>query len=118
MSSVAQHLLTAEEFWRLPENGKPRELVRGEVIETMPPGGRHSTIAGELMRLLGNWVVETAGGYAGVEGGFVLARNPDILRAPDIYYVRADRIPSDGVPEAFWTIVPDLAIEVISPSET
>ena len=45
MSIVTPRLLTAEDLWRLPDNDKRRALVRGEVIETMPPGGRHGMIA-------------------------------------------------------------------------
>lgn len=40
MSTVTKRLLTAEEFWLLPETEMQRELVRGEVVETMPPGGK------------------------------------------------------------------------------
>jgi len=57
-------------------------------------------------------------GYAGVESGFVLARKPDTVRAPDVYYVRADRMLSSGAPRNFWTTAPDLAVEIVSPSET
>ena len=116
MSSVAQRLITAEEFARMP-GSKHQELVRGEVKETMPPGGRHGAIAvaGTLLRI---WAKQVVGGYVGVEAGFILAHNPDVVRGPDVSYVSADRIPPDGIPEAFWTIAPDLAVEVISPSET
>ncbi len=43
---------------------------------------------------------------------------PTQLRGPDVSYVRADRIPPGGVPDAFWPIPPDLAVEIVSPSET
>jgi Uma2 family endonuclease len=33
-------------------------------------------------------------------------------------FVRAERIPAMGIPDKFWELAPDLAIEVISPSET
>jgi Uma2 family endonuclease len=94
------------------------ELVRGEVIETMPPGGRHGEIAGAIVALLRTWIKQGIGGYVGVEAGFVLNQQTALVRAPDVSYVRIDRIPKDGVPEAFWAIAPDLAVEVISPSET
>ncbi|MGA7730326.1 MAG: Uma2 family endonuclease [Chloroflexia bacterium] len=117
MSSIAQRLITAEEFWLLP-GSKHQELIGGEVVETIPPGGIHAEIAGELVRLLRNWFKQGRGGYAGVEAGFILARDPDKVRGPDVYFVRPERIPASGVPEAFWPIAPDLAVEVVSPSET
>ncbi len=64
------------------------------------------------------WIDGGAGGYAGVEAGFVLARDPDTVRAPDVAYVAAERVPAAGVPEGFWPTAPDLAVEIISPSET
>jgi Uma2 family endonuclease len=118
MSSVTQRLLTAEEFWLLPETEMHRALVRGEVVETMPPGGKHGGIAlatGTQLRL---WAKGGPGGYVGVESGFILARDPDTVRGPDVYYVRAERIPSTGVPDAFWDIPPDLAVEVVSPDDS
>jgi Uma2 family endonuclease len=60
----------------------------------------------------------TAGGYVGTEAGYILARSPDTVRGPNVSYVRADRIPPGGVPEAFWPMAPDLAVEIVSPSET
>ena len=118
MTSVLPQTLTALEFWELPRNGTHRELVRGEVIETMPPGGRHGEIAASLATLLRLWTQQTAGGYVGVEAGYILAHNPDTVRGPDVSYVRAERIPEGGVPEAFWELAPDLAVEVVSPNET
>ncbi len=116
--ATAAKLMTAEEFWLLPETEMRQSLVRGEVAETMPPGARHGSIASAFDRRLGTWAEQRKAGWVGVESGFILTRNPDIVRAPDISFVRAEHIPADGVPEAFWHLAPDLAIEVVSPSET
>ena len=75
MSSVAQRLITAEEFWRLP-GSEHQELVRGEVVEIMPPGAVHGAIALAIGSLLRMWTKQGVGGYAGVEAGFILARDP------------------------------------------
>jgi Uma2 family endonuclease len=117
MSSTAHRLLTAEEFWQLP-NSEHLELVRGEIREIMPPGWKHGVIAGAVVELLRNWIRQGAGGLAAVEAGYMLGRNPDTLRAPDVSYVRAERVPPGDIPESFWTQPPDLAVEVVSPSET
>lgn len=118
MSSVLPQILTARDFWRLPQNGTFRELVRGEVTEIMPPGGQHGAIAVTLAMLVRLWTQRSGGGYVGVEAGYLLAQDPDTVRGPDVSYVRADRIPSDGIPEGFWNLAPDLAIEVVSPNES
>ena len=68
MSTVAQRLLTAEEFWQLP-NSEHLELVRGEVQGVMPPGGRHGEVAITLGSLLKIWTKQGRGGYVATEAG-------------------------------------------------
>lgn len=118
MSTVTPQLMTAEEFWTLPETGRPRALVRGEVVETMPPGGVHGVIAIVLGGLLRAWAKAGGHGVVGAESGFILDRNPDLVRGPDISFVAIARVPGTGIPEAFWQQAPDLAVEIVSPSET
>lgn len=110
--------MTAEEFWHLPENGTRRALVRGKVVEEMPPGGRHGTVASEIVVRLHAWAASGSRGRVGVESGFVLDRDPDVVRGPDVFYVAPEHVPNEGVPEAFWNVTPDLAVEVVSSSET
>jgi Uma2 family endonuclease len=119
MSAVAEKLLTVEEFWKLSETYKRRELVRGKVVEVMPPGGEHGSVAGTIVTLLHVWLKQNKlKGYVAVEAGYILARSPDVVRGPDVSYVCSERIPETGVPKAFWQLAPDLAVEVVSPSET
>jgi Uma2 family endonuclease len=119
MSAVAEKLMTIVEFEKLPETELRRELVRGKVIETMPPGGEHGSVALAIGSLLRIWLIQNGlKGYVAVESGYFLARNPDTTRGPDVSYVRAERIPETGIPKGFWQLAPDLAIEVVSPSET
>ncbi len=118
MSTVSQQLMTVEEFRALPANSMQRALVRGELVETMPPGGQHGLLALRLGARLQQWADTGNYGIVTVESGFVLGRNPDTVRGPDISFVAAARIPPGGVPEAFWEQAPDLAVEIVSPSET
>lgn len=98
--------MTAEEFWALPHSGRPRALVRGEVVERMPPGGVHGAIAIILGALLRAWAKAGGRGVVGAEAGFILARDPDIVRGPDISFVTAERVPATGIPESFWEQAP------------
>jgi Uma2 family endonuclease len=119
MSAVAEKLITAEEFQKLPETELRRELVRGKVVETMPPGGEHGSLAVTIAFLLRSWLKQNnLKGYVAVESGYLLARDPDTTRGPDVSYVRAERIPEAGIPKGFWHIAPDLAVEVVFPGET
>jgi Uma2 family endonuclease len=118
MSAAATTLLTADDFWHLPDNGKRLELVRGEVVETMPTNGEHGAIVGMFIFFLIQWARPTGAGIAGTETGFILDRDPDVVRAPDVHFVRAERLPMGRPSRQFYDLAPDLAVEVISPSET
>ena len=52
------------------------------------------------------------------ETGFVLQRGPDTVRAPDVSFVSKERMTTDEIPAGFLEMAPDLAVEVVSPSET
>lgn len=118
MASAGPKSLTAVEFLRMPNHGKRTSLVRGELIERKPPGAIHGLIAAVTTAILKNWSKASGHGLVGVESGFVLGRNPDTVRAPDVFFVRNSRLPADGVPEAFWELAPDLAVEIVSPKDT
>jgi Uma2 family endonuclease len=118
MSATTTKLLTAEEFSLLPETELRRSLVHGEVVETMPTSGSHGVTAGRFFKALILWADASNAGAAGFESGFILDRDPDVVRGPDVYFVRAERIPDGIVPNTFWDIAPDLAVEIVSPSET
>jgi Uma2 family endonuclease len=115
--STATRLITAEEFFAMPSSRR-QELVRGEVVDVMPPGRKHGKLALKIGKRIDNWIEQGGGGEAGVESGFIIARDPDLVRSPDISYVRAERLPEGEVSEGFWRIPPDLAVEIVSPGDT
>ena len=111
--------MTLEQFATLSlENGRS-ELVEGELRMMSPAGGRHGRVALNCGRLLANHVDEHQLGvvYA-AETGFVLGRDPDTVRAPDVAFVSSARAPNIDDESAFIPFAPDLAIEVISPNDT
>ena len=121
MTASTLKRLTIEEFVaQYPENER-LELVHGEVVEKMPPGYSHGIIATRIASRLDQWA-ERNGGHVGNESGFILFPNGQSLRGPDVFYVRADHIPSGDapgeMPHAFVQLAPDLAVEVLSPSES
>ena len=111
-------LLTAEELAQLPAVESARhELVRGELVTMAPPGFGHGQDALAIGSRLRAHVRQHSGGHVVVEAGFVLERDPDTVRAPDVAFVRHDRVPEGGV-SGFFDGPPDLAVEVVSPSDT
>lgn len=84
-----------------------------------PAGFSHGAIVMRLGAPLAQHVSRhRLGVVCGAETGFVLRRMPDTVLAPDLAFVRLDRIPASGEPVAFWDGAPDLAVEVVSPSDT
>lgn len=117
----ASALVRAEDLWAMQHDG-PRELVEGRVIDVSPTGRQHGRVT-----LLFGWrlaeLVQThaLGEVYAAETGFILARDPDTVRAPDISFVRRNRLPSSvdsGDDDGFLELAPDLAVEVISPSSS
>ena len=108
---------TAESLLALADDENRYELVRGELM-MMSPSARHGKFAARLVRAIGSYVEEHELGEAyTAEPGFELEAEPLTIRAPDVAFVRRDRIPLEGEPEGFWAIAPDLVIEIVSPSE-
>lgn len=117
--STSTRLMTAEELWNLPKDGFRYELVEGELKKMSPSGTKHGAVVFNLSSLLGPYLrANNLGQGFGAETGFKIASDPDTVRAPDIAFVRRERIPSAGVPENFWPIAPDLVVEVVSPGDT
>ena len=118
MSTVTQ-LLTADDLWNMPDHGGHAELVKGELRPMSPAGYDHGTVTMRLAVRLFNYVdASKMGDVVAAETGFIIARDPDTVRAPDIAFVRQERIPKTGRPEKFWIGPPDLAVETMSPNDT
>ena len=108
-----------EQFAALSVDTGRSELVEGELRMMSPAGGRHGRVAMNCGRLLANHVEEHKLGVAyAAETGFVLARDPDTVRAPDVAFVSAARLSEIDDESGFVPFAPDLAIEVISPSDS
>ena len=112
-------MMTADELLDLPDDGNVYELSRGMLICMSPLAYAPSRIAGKALVRLGGFVDEHGlGDYGSAEGGFRLASDPDTVRAPDIWFVRAERLPPDeAAAEQYYSGPPDLAVEVLSPSD-
>ena len=116
---VKKKLFTAEELLRLPSDGRRLELVKGELYEMPPAGGRHGNAAMNIGALLNMYVRQQRLGLVfAAETGFTLARNPDTVLAPDASFVSYNRLPEEDVPINFPELAPDLAVEVKSPSDS
>lgn len=111
-------LLTAEEYLRLPENGCPTELVRGRIVPMNVPNFRHGKICARLASLLTHYAEEHQLGHVLCnDAGVVTQRDPDTVRGPDVSFYSYARIPKGAEPGGYPGVVPEIAIEVRSPTD-
>lgn len=93
---------------------KRYEIVNGKPDEKPMPGGRHGVIGGRIVTELGIYLKAHSMGIVSTEANFQIGKNE---RIPDVAFVAAGRVPAEGAPETAWPIAPDLAVEIISPSD-
>jgi Uma2 family endonuclease len=107
---------TFQEFERMPEFNQNYELVEGRLVAKAMPSDRHSRIADELLIALRFFDRQLKLGRAWRELTIKIPGDDGNGRVPDLTYVVASRIPpvSDGA----LAVVPDLVVEVWSPSDT
>lgn len=118
MSAILTKPITADELLAMPDDGWRYELVKGELVQMAPTGDEHGSITMELATSLNLHVKKLGLGkvYA-AETGFKLGSDPDTVRAPDIAFVRREQVEATGMLTGFREGAPDLAVEVLSPSD-
>ena len=121
--SAARTQVTAAELpalsARLSAQGRRTELVRGDLVVMAPAGGRHGQIAHTSALFIGIHVRgRNLGRVFAAETGFLLRRNPDTVRAPDVAFVAAERFGTEETPAGFLELAPDLVVEVVSPGDS
>lgn len=115
--SIEARLITAEEYLQIPRNGIPTELVRGEIVEMNLTQRGHSFLCGRITTFLNMYAMEHKLGFAGSnDGGVITQRNPDTVRGPDVAFFSFERLPA-GEPLVGYASLPDLVVEVRSPSD-
>jgi Uma2 family endonuclease len=110
-------LLTAEQFDNYPfEEDKRYELDEGELIEMTRPAYLHNRV---LMRLSGMLFIYFESNALGevLNSENLYALSPSTRRSPDVAVILGDRRKELQGAKVI-PIIPDIAVEVLSPSET
>ena len=116
--TIVEHIATASDLERLPDDGFRYELVCGEVRKMTPASNVHGKIAALVTVSLGQHVLTNRlGSVYAAETGFRLASDPDTVRAPDAAFVSQARLDAVGAVAGYWPGAPDLAVEVVSPGD-
>lgn len=111
--------LSLEAFIALPEEDAFRlELAGGRLVREPAPGFRHGRVAARINRIL--WEAGQGPGHGEVffDVGFLLTRDPPTVRVPDVAFVSATRLAENETDEVFLGVAPDLAVEVLSASNS
>jgi Uma2 family endonuclease len=111
--------ITAVQLLAMPGDGNRYELVQGELRVMSPTGAEHGAVVARLTWRLAKHAEENRLGVVfGAETGFLLARNPDTVRAPDIAFVSQAQREAVGAVKGYWPGAPALAVEVTSPTDS
>lgn len=117
-TDFATESITPEQLAMMPYD-KNYELVDGQLVERKM-GNKSAWIALELAHYLREYVLENRWGWVfGAEAGYRL--NPDrplSVRKPDVSCVRFGKLPKEEPADTYDNVVPDLAVEVVSPNDT
>ncbi len=107
---------TADEFFHSPLS-QNHELIAGELVEVMSAGFIHGIITQRIGRFIGNFADENnLGEVTAAKTGFILGENT--FRGADSAFISNENLKKYGYPQGFFPIAPDIAIEVVSPSNT
>jgi Uma2 family endonuclease len=112
-------LLTLAEYEKLqePEGVRRYELDEGELVELSFSSPKHNRVARQAFVLLHAFVREHRLGEVYLpDMPYLLFENPPTLRGPDVSFLRTERA-REIDPEGYVHGAPDLAIEVVSPSD-
>ena len=113
---MSARLVTAEELERFPSDDNRFELVAGHLVPMTPVSFAHGRTVIQFGSLLHEYIRKRKLGVVVAEVGFILATDPDTVRAPDLAFLRPEHIPTPD-PRGFWPGAPDLAVEVLSPDD-
>ncbi len=119
LETTVEKSITVEDFYEIAFEGFRGELVEGELRETMPTSILHGIIAGRIAVILGFFVLQNKlGEVLTAETGFRLFTDRTTVRVPDVSFLSNEKLAEIKNVDKFFDGTPDLAVEVISLSET
>ena len=117
---IKERLYSLDDVWELahqPGSENHYELIEGELLTMSPPGGLHGELAYMIARYIGNFIEEHGLGTVTVETGYHPPEGRHILLSPDVAFLSSAKM-SRPLPEKYIPVMPDLAIEILSPTDT
>ncbi len=119
MTTEKTELLTADDLLELYSRGIKGELIRGVLIKKVPTFGKHGEVVMRFGIGIGNHVLPLGlGRIFGSDTGVRLERDPDTVPEPDVGFISAEKMPLEIEANSYFEVVPELVVEVSSPSDT
>ena len=119
--AIQQRLYTVDDVWDLAHQAENEntyfELIEGDLLTMSPPGGLHGELAYMIARYIGNFIEEHGLGTVTVETGYHPPEGRHTLLSPDVAFLSSAKM-SRPLPEKYIPVMPDLAIEILSPTDT
>jgi Uma2 family endonuclease len=114
---ATQTQYTPEDLLAMPD-GKSYELVGGQLVER-DMGAESSWVGGEVLFALRRHCAEHKVGWPfPADNGYqCFPHEPNLVRKPDVSFIRIGRFAGETVPKGWIKIAPDLAVEVVSPND-
>ncbi len=109
---------TDEEFMALPQDGHRYEIVNGELVDMGNSGALHGYVCSLLLAALASYVLPKKLGVI-LDSSTAFKMENGNRRSPDISFFAKERLQGmTELPIGFLDGAPDLAVEVLSPSNT
>jgi len=121
MSVVASppRLLTAEDYLRMPDDGRRTELRRGVVVYMNPPGFRHGEVCSSIHHYVDTFARNNRLGRTLInDSGIITERDPDTVRGADVSFYSYNRVPKGESPVGYAGASPEIVFEVVPPTNT
>lgn len=111
-----EHLISAEELFQTPNLGRCELSAQETDYDVAGRGQTWHDRRESVVSLRQLCEIPQVRQNHGAETGFIIRRDPDTVRAPDVAFIRADRLP-EKLPQGYFDGAPDLAVEVLSPND-
>lgn len=115
MTTIMKGAATIGDLVRIPKDGRKHELVEGRILVS-PAGMRHARTSGRILHVVATYLEDNPIGEVYADNVGIILPNGN-LRSPDVTFVRHEKLPGGESPAAFGELVPDLAVEVLSPED-
>jgi Uma2 family endonuclease len=117
--SILDRQLTAEEFAKLPNDGRHCELVRGRILEVNPPAGSHGLVVARIVVTLQSHLdAHPLGRVLAGDAGVITERQPDSVRGADVAFYSYHRAPRGSFRVSpYGHSPPEIVFEILSEND-